>query len=62
MGSNGLPSSVSDLFVGDVVPVSDAEEFSEASHLHGLLLVFVLIKIKFIIQFVTYASRTKLIF
>ena len=32
MGSNGLPSSVSDLFVG----VRDAEEFSEASHLHGL--------------------------
>ena len=36
MGSNGLPSSVSDLFVGDVVSVCDAEEFSEASHLHGL--------------------------
>ena len=33
MGSNGLPSSVSDLFVGDVVSVSDAEEFSEASNL-----------------------------
>ena len=29
MGSNGLPSSVSDLFVGDVVSVCDAEEFSE---------------------------------
>ena len=28
MGSNGLPSSVSDLFVGDVVSVCDAEEFS----------------------------------
>ena len=36
MGSNGLPGSGSDLFVGDVVSVSDAEEFSEASHLHGL--------------------------
>ena len=33
MGPNGLPSSVSHLFVGDVVSVSDAEEFSEASHL-----------------------------
>ena len=30
MGSNGLPSSVSDLFVGDVVSVSDADVFSEA--------------------------------
>ena len=37
MGSNGLPSSVSDVFVGDdVVSVSDAEEFYEASHFHGL--------------------------
>ena len=36
MGPNGLPSSVSHLFVGDVVSVGDAEEFSEASHLHGL--------------------------
>ena len=36
VGSNGLPSSVSYLFVGDVVSVRDAEEFSEASHLHGL--------------------------
>ena len=36
MGSNALQSSVSDLIVGDVVSVSDAEEFSEASHLHGL--------------------------
>ena len=36
MGSNGLPSSVSDLFVGDVVSVRDAEEFSEESHLHDL--------------------------
>ena len=36
MGSNGLPSSVSDLFIGDVVSVRDAEEFSEASHLHGI--------------------------
>ena len=36
MGSNGLPSSVSDLFVGDVFSVRDTEEFSEASHLHGL--------------------------
>ena len=36
MGSNGLPSSVSDLFVGDVFSVCDAEELSEASHLHGL--------------------------
>ena len=29
---------VSDLFVGYVVSVCDAEEFSEASHLHGLYL------------------------
>ena len=36
MGPNGLPSSVSYLFVGDVVSVGDAEELSEASHLHGL--------------------------
>ena len=36
MGPNGLPSSVSHLFVGDVVYVGDAEELSEASHLHGL--------------------------
>ena len=36
MGPNGLPSSVSHLFVGDVVSVGDAEELSEASHLHGL--------------------------
>ena len=36
MGSNGLSSSVSELFVGDVVSVCDAEKFSEASHLHGL--------------------------
>ena len=36
MRSNGLPSSASDLFVGDVVFVCDAEVFSEASHLHGL--------------------------
>ena len=36
MWSNGLPSSVSDLFVGDVFSVRDAEEFSEASQLHGL--------------------------
>ena len=28
MGSNGLPSSVSDLFVGDVVSVCDAEVIS----------------------------------
>ena len=33
MGSNGLPSSVLDLFVGDVVSVCDAEEFAEAYHL-----------------------------
>ena len=31
MGSNGLPSSVSDLFVGDVVSVRDAEEFSNST-------------------------------
>ena len=36
MGPNGLPSSVSHLFVGDAVSVGDAEELSEASHLHGL--------------------------
>ena len=36
MGSNGLSSSVSDLFIGDVFSVRDAKEFSEASHLHGL--------------------------
>ena len=36
MGPNGLPSSVSRLFVGDVVSVGDAEELSEASHRHGL--------------------------
>ena len=36
MGLNGLPSSVSHLFVGDVLYVGDAEELSEASHLHGL--------------------------
>ena len=36
MGSNCLPSSVSHLFVGDVVSVGDAEELSETSHLHGL--------------------------
>ena len=36
MGSNGLPSSVLDIFIGDVVSVSDAEEYSEASHLHCL--------------------------
>ena len=36
MGPNGWPSSVSHLFVGDVVSVGDAEELSEASHLHGL--------------------------
>ena len=36
MGSNALPSSVSDLFVRDVVSVSDAEQVSEVSHLHGL--------------------------
>ena len=35
MRSNGLTGSVSDLFVGDVFSVRDAEEFSEASHLHG---------------------------
>ena len=33
MGPNGLPSSVSHLFVGDVVSVGDAEELSETSHL-----------------------------
>ena len=33
---NGFPSSVSHLFLGDVIYVVDAEEFSEASHLHGL--------------------------
>ena len=38
MGPSGLPSSVSHLFVGDVVSVGDAEELSEASHLHGLYL------------------------
>ena len=27
MGPNGLPSSISQLFVGDVVSVGDAEEF-----------------------------------
>ena len=31
MRSNGLTGSVSDLFVGDVFSVRDAEEFSEAS-------------------------------
>ena len=36
MGLNVLPSSVSHLFVGDVVSVGDAEELPEASHLHGL--------------------------
>ena len=36
MGPNGLPSSVSHLFVGDVVSVGDAEELSEAFHLNGL--------------------------
>ena len=36
MGRNGLPSSVSFLFAGDVVSVGDADELSEASHLHGL--------------------------
>ena len=36
VGSNGLPSSVSHLFVGDMVSVGDVEELSEASHLHGL--------------------------
>ena len=36
MGPNGLPSSISHLYVGDVVSVGDAEELSEASHLHGL--------------------------
>ena len=36
MGPNGLPSSVSHLFVVDVVSVGDAEELSDASHLHGL--------------------------
>ena len=36
---NGLPSSVSHLFVGDVVSVCDAEELSEASHLHGLYIL-----------------------
>ena len=36
VGSNDFPSSVSDLFVGYVVSVCDAEEFSKASHLHGL--------------------------
>ena len=35
-GPNDLPSSVSNLFVEDVVSVGDAEERSEASHLHGL--------------------------
>ena len=35
MGSNGLSGSVSHLFVGDVVSVGDAEELSEAFHLHG---------------------------
>ena len=28
VASNGLPSSVSDLFVGDVVSVREGEEFS----------------------------------
>ena len=41
MWSDGLPSSVSDLFVGDVFSVRDAEEFSEASHLHGLFISMV---------------------
>ena len=36
MGSNGLPSFVSHLFVCDVVSVGDADELPEASHLHGL--------------------------
>ena len=36
MGPNGLPSSVSHLFVRDVVSVGDAGKLSEASHLHGL--------------------------
>ena len=36
MGPSGLPSSVSHLFVGDVVSVGDAEELSGASHPHGL--------------------------
>ena len=35
MGPKGLLSSVSLLFVGDVVSVGDAEELSEASHLHA---------------------------
>ena len=36
VGPNGLPCSVSHLFIWDVVSVGDAEELSEASHLHGL--------------------------
>ena len=36
VGLNGLPSSISHLFIGHVVSVGDAEELSEASHLHGL--------------------------
>ena len=36
VGPNGLPNSVSHLFFRDVVSVGDAEELSEASHLHGL--------------------------
>ena len=35
-GAYGVPSSVSHLFVGDVIFVGDAEELSEASHLYGL--------------------------
>ena len=31
VGPNGLPSSVSHLFIGDVVYVGDAEELSEPS-------------------------------
>ena len=35
VGPNGLPS-ISQLFVGDMVSVGEAEELSEASNLHGL--------------------------
>ena len=35
-GVQWLAEFCSDLFFGDVVSVGDAEEFSEASHLHGL--------------------------
>ena len=33
MGPNGLPSSVSHLFLGDEFPVGDAGELSKESHL-----------------------------